>query len=211
MCHQFNPLPHDVVEEIARQIKAGAVEALDFAVDQLANPEDASIFPGDTCPIIVGPDVPIVHDMTWGFTVPWSKQLVFNTRLETASEPNSFWKDALLTRRCLVPASAFFEAHRTETVHSPKTKKQVKARYRFSGTHEPLLFLAGIYGDGCFSLVTTEPDAVVGAVHDRMPLALEPHIAGLWLTDQFRACLAAPSAAPASSAVVEESDQLSLF
>lgn len=211
MCHQFNPLPSAVVEDIARQIAAGAVDAVDYAVDQLANPEQNSLFPGDTCSLIVGSDVPIVHDMTWGFSVSWSKQLVFNTRMETASEPHSFWEDALLERRCLVPATAFFETHRTETVRSAKTKKQVKARYQFTGAQEPLLFLAGIYGDGCFSLITTEPDAVVGAVHDRMPLVLNASLAPLWLTDQFRACLDIPSMALVSAPVVEEDNQLSLF
>ena len=60
-------------------------------------------------------------------------------------------------------------------------------------------------------MITTEPDAVVGAVHDRMPLVLSASLAPLWLTDQFRACLDIPPTALVSAPVVEEDNQLSLF
>ena len=224
MCHQFQPLPQSVVEDVARQMAAGTLAATDYAVNQLelSEGEDTaggnSLFPGDTATVIVGDPMPAPINLTWGFTVAWSKQPVFNTRIETACDPASFWADALEKRRCIVPVLAFFETHRSETTLSAKTRRRVKRPYRFASAQGRVLYLAGIYGSGCFSLVTTEPDSVVGAVHDRSPLALTAEGAETWLkfghiacSEARRAALEATPAGVSGAAMATDSQQLSLF
>ena len=81
---------------------------------------------------------------------------VFNFR----SEGRSFAK----TRRCLIPASAFFEFTGTKT---PKTK------HRFALAGAPFMCIAGIWRDGPageppdFTMLTTTPGPDVAPYHDR--------------------------------------------
>jgi putative SOS response-associated peptidase YedK len=74
--------------------------------------------------------------------------------------------------RCLVPASGFYEWQATGGRKQP---------YYFFPKHEALLALAGVWERGTFSLITTEPDAVVGRVHDRMPLLIARDDYAAWL------------------------------
>lgn len=74
--------------------------------------------------------------------------------------------------RCLVPASGFYEWKLEGTRKQP---------YYFFPRDEPLFAFAAVCeGDTC-SLITTEPNAVVAKVHDRMPLVLPKASYAAWL------------------------------
>lgn len=150
-----------------------------------------------------------VAKMSWGYHVEWKRGPLFNTRLESALQPTSMWHDSLLHRRCAIPVHAFYESHATETVQSPRTGKAVKRQYRFArvwqeadGNHSAnecsacggeddevreteeaasVFLIAGVYQDGCFSVITTAPNDVVAPVHNRMPLVLDERAALTWL------------------------------
>ncbi|HKU46639.1 MAG TPA: SOS response-associated peptidase [Burkholderiales bacterium] len=74
--------------------------------------------------------------------------------------------------RCLVPASGFYEWQGSAGRKQP---------YYFFPQDQSLLALAAVWERETFSLITTEPDAVVGKVHDRMPLILARESYGAWL------------------------------
>ena len=74
--------------------------------------------------------------------------------------------------RCLVPASGFYEW---------KSEGRRKQPYYFRPASEPLLALAGVWERDTCSLITTEPNAVVGKVHDRMPLIVPRERYAAWL------------------------------
>jgi putative SOS response-associated peptidase YedK len=74
--------------------------------------------------------------------------------------------------RCLVPASGFYEW---------KTEGSRKQPYYFLPQDEPLFALAALWERDTCSLITTEPNAVVAKVHDRMPLLLPRTSYGAWL------------------------------
>jgi putative SOS response-associated peptidase YedK len=74
--------------------------------------------------------------------------------------------------RCLVPASGFYEW---------KAEGGRKQPYYFSPQNEPLFGFAALWEHDTCSLITTEPDAVVGKVHDRMPLIVPPQHYAAWL------------------------------
>jgi putative SOS response-associated peptidase YedK len=74
--------------------------------------------------------------------------------------------------RCLVPASGFYEW---------KSESRRKQPFYFIPRDEALLAFAAVWERDTFSLVTTEPNDVVGKVHDRMPLLLRAERYAAWL------------------------------
>lgn len=122
-----------------------------------------------------------LQHMTWGFTVTWKDGLIFNTRFESALSAQGMWTDAFATGRCIVLAHEFFEAHSTERILSPRTKRPIKRHYRFCAPDAPYLCIAGVSQGGRFSLVTVPPNQTMAPIHRRMPLVLSPDEARRWL------------------------------
>ena len=117
---------------------------------------------------------------------------LFNARAETVDRLPSF-REPFRTGRVLVPVDAFYEWENPEHLAmggrgtAPAGRRQPWA---FLPTRGPRLALAGISTrvatvDGepirAFSLITTEANAVVGAIHDRMPVILDAAAIGRWL------------------------------
>jgi putative SOS response-associated peptidase YedK len=103
-----------------------------------------------------------------------------NARAETVATAPLF-RDAFARRRCLVPAEAFYEWRRGPAGKIPY------AAARADG--EPLA-LAGVWegwrgADGAversFAILTTEANAVMAPIHDRMPVIVEEADWPVWL------------------------------
>lgn len=73
--------------------------------------------------------------------------------------------------RCLVPASGFYE-------WQPGARKQP---YYFFPKNEALFGFAALWERDTCSLITTEPNAVISKVHDRMPLIVPREGYAAWL------------------------------
>ena len=135
-----------------------------------------------------GADALIPTQLPWGFE-SYDKKNVFNTRLDTAlrqvREGRGMWADAILHGRCLVPVRGFYESSRSHRRVDPATGKSVLQQYRFQMPRHRVFLLAGIQRDGRFSIVTTDPNVTVGAVHTRMPLVLGPGESSVWLGPGF--------------------------
>lgn len=175
-------------------------DSSDLATGSAAS--DVSTLISDSSTPIPSPEAPILNanaaapvtdsliamQLTWGFE-SFDKKLVFNTRLDTAlrqvREGRGMWADAILHGRCLVPVRGFYETSRSHRRYNPQTGKSVLQQYRFLMPGHRIFLMAGIQRDGRFSLVTTEPNAVVGSVHTRMPLVLGPGESLLWLGPDF--------------------------
>lgn len=156
-------------------------------------PARVEALPSSVVPLIVpsgsGCGLAVAH-MAWGYEVPWKNGPVFNTRIETAlRDDGSMWRESFARRRCLIPAWGFYESHASETVPSARTGRPVKRQYAFERADGAPLLLAGIHDKGRFSLVTTEPNAAVAPVHNRMPLVLGPGEPALWLTGVYEPLL----------------------
>jgi putative SOS response-associated peptidase YedK len=112
--------------------------------------------------------------MTFGFPPPPGKKAppVFNFR----SEGRSFAE----SRRCLIPASAFFEFTGTKY---PKTK------HRFTLNGAPFLCIAGLWRPAAegsnqppaFTMLTTAPGPDVAPIHNRQIVVLRPEDWPHWL------------------------------
>ena len=135
-----------------------------------------------------------VERAAWG--IPGGPQgrprALFNARAETVDRLPSF-RGTFRNGRVLVPVDAFYEWENPEHLGArgeataPAGRKQPWA---FLPARGPLLALVGIglpsvTADGepilAFSLVTTEANAVVGAIHDRMPAMVFGEDLGRWL------------------------------
>lgn len=92
---------------------------------------------------------------------------------------------AIRDGRRLVPVRAFYEPRRTETAPSERAGRPVRRQYHFCLPGARTFLLAAVRLDGRLSIVTTEPNASVAPVHDRMPLMFGPGESGVWLGKDF--------------------------
>lgn len=132
----------------------------------------------------------------WGLVPAWADdpaigQRLANARSETAAEKPAF-RDALRKRRCLVLADGFYEW---------KTAGNHKLPFYFTLRDGAPFAMAGLWevwrptpdragpnaGDALHTtcLLTTDANAVVGEVHDRMPVILPPSAWSTWLDPEL--------------------------
>jgi len=147
-----------------------------------------NIAPAQPVPVIrQNPKEPVrqLALMKWGFVQSWAKDAsgaagMINARSETAATKPTF-RDALKSRRCLIPADGFYEWKRTATGKQP---------YCFEVNDAELFAFAGLWNgwkdpNGNWirtcSILTTTPNAVTATVHDRMPVILHLDNYDLWL------------------------------
>jgi putative SOS response-associated peptidase YedK len=140
-----------------------------------------------------GREMPVVHDgaewrmecMLWGLVPFWAKDAsigrrLINARAETVAEKPAF-RNSFAKKRCLVPASGFYEW---------KGERGEKAPFYYrleDGGHFAFAGLYDVWHDPAggerktFIILTTESNALVGEVHDRMPVLLHREDEGAWL------------------------------
>ena len=108
----------------------------------------------------------------WGLQPAWAKdpdfgrKNAYNARAETVAEKPTF-RSAFRRRRCVVPAAAFYE--------------RAAGRWLRVSPHEGLFSIAGLFEEGTFTMVTTEPNLAIADLHDRMPVLLAPSDVAGWL------------------------------
>jgi len=107
-----------------------------------------------------------LENLKWGLVPSWSKKNKFkpliNARLETIDEKVSFKKLIQLTR-CVVVADGFYEWKREERNKIP---------YYFLREDKKIIYIAGIYENDQFCLVTEEAIKNVLEIHRRQPVIL---------------------------------------
>lgn len=123
--------------------------------------------------------------MRWGLIPSWSKNpsaaaSMINARAETAATRPAF-RDAMKSRRCLIPADGFYEWSRTGKTKQPYCFEVNEGKlFAFAGLWERWKDPSGNWIKSC-SILTTTPNAVTSSVHDRMPVILDPDSYDLWL------------------------------
>lgn len=159
-----------------------------FEVEDLRIPPRFNVAPTQFAPVVFN-DVElqkrIVDFMQWGLVPSWSKDASFgsrmiNARAETIASKPSF-RSPFRYRRCLVPASGFFEWKQTSFGKKP---------HFFSRTKSPLMGLAGVwdeYTDGdrilyTYSIITRASSPQMASYHHRMPVTIDQECFGEWLS-----------------------------
>jgi putative SOS response-associated peptidase YedK len=176
MCgrYAFNATPAQVAEHF------GLAACADFV-------PRFNIPPGTDIPVIRhSPEGQrVLHLLRWGLVPHWAKDpsignKLNNARGESVAEKPSF-REAFKRRRCLIPASGFYEWG---------AQGKVKQPYYISLKSGELLAMAGLWEswkspDGeilrTCAIITTGPNALMQAIHDRMPVILAPEHWQAWL------------------------------
>jgi len=123
--------------------------------------------------------------MRWGLIPSWAKDTsgaarMINARSETAHTLPAF-RDAMKLRRCLVPADGFYEWQRRGSPKQPFCFEVGDGGlFAFAGLWERWRDPSGQWVTSC-SILTTTPNAVTSAVHDRMPVILRKDDYDVWL------------------------------
>ncbi|MBW5444649.1 SOS response-associated peptidase [Cohnella sp. CFH 77786] len=130
--------------------------------------------------------------LKWGLIPPWAEDekagsRLINARAETLEERPAY-RDAYRRKRCLVPADGFYE-------WKSEPGKGGKRPYRIVLRGGGMFSMAALYETwtapdgrkvGSFAIVTTEPNALMAGIHDRMPVILRPEDEALWLDRQVQ-------------------------
>jgi len=121
----------------------------------------------------------------WGLIPSWAKDAsggakMINARSETAATQPAF-RDALRTRRCIIPADGFYEWQKTGKIRQPHCFEVEGGRlFAFAGLWDRWRDVDGKTVETC-SILTTTANAVTSVVHDRMPVILYEDSYDLWL------------------------------
>ena len=121
----------------------------------------------------------------WGLIPSWSKDpgigaRMINARAETAADKPSF-RAAFKRRRCLIPADGFYEWKREGRARQPfHFTLQDGGLFALAGLWEAWTSPDGSVIESC-TILTTEANELVAAVHDRMPVILATEDYAEWL------------------------------
>ncbi len=131
---------------------------------------------------------PVLTRAKWGLVPSWAKDAksgprAINARSETCTSMPLFRGAYREGRRCLVPASGFYEWKKHPAGKQP---------YYITSADESLLAFAGLWEewrmpDGqkllSYTVITGEANDVVRPLHDRMPVIVRPDDYERWLRD----------------------------
>jgi len=121
----------------------------------------------------------------WGLIPSWAKDpsigsRMINARAETLAEKPSF-RTALRKRRCLILADGFYEWRKDGGGKTPFFIHLRSGRpFALAGLWEVWQTLDGVALPTC-TIITTGPNSLVAALHDRMPVILPPDAYDRWL------------------------------
>ena len=127
-----------------------------------------------------------VFPMLWGFYEENLHKPLVNCRVETA-KVKPLWSDSWKQRRCVIPASYYFEwQHYTDT----KGKVRTGDKYAIQPCGSDVTYLAGLYRIEemrdlkypVFAVVTRSPTNELREIHDRMPLILPESAIDEWIS-----------------------------
>ena len=107
-----------------------------------------------------------LEKLKWGIVPSWSKPKDFkpliNARLETIDQKITF-KKLIQLNRCVVVADGFYEWKREDKIKTP---------YYFQRKDKKNIYIAGIYTENFFCMVTEEARENIRVIHNRQPVIL---------------------------------------
>ena len=132
--------------------------------------------------------------LRWGLVPAWAKEVKVGTRMINARaegvDSKPAFRDAVKRRRCIVPATGFFEWQGEAGRKQP---------FAITAQDQPLFAFAGLWerwkpdaGEPVetFTIVTTDANPAVAKIHDRMPVILPMDAIDPWLTGPPESALA---------------------
>jgi putative SOS response-associated peptidase YedK len=154
-------------------------------------PARYNIAPSQPVAAVANSPVPKVDFFRFGLIPSWARDpsigdRLVNARAETAAEKPAF-KAALRRRRCLIPASGFYEWRRN--ADGTKTPMYIRMKsgrpFAFAGLWDTWQDPGGSEVQSC-TIITTGPNEVIKGIHDRMPVILAENRYKEWLAPEER-------------------------
>ncbi len=175
MCGRFTLRArlNDLLAEIGLQ------ESLEYAARY-------NIAPTQQVPIVVGGHAKLAR---WGLIPSWATDpkignSLINARADTVADKPSF-RHAFKRGRCLVLADGFYEWHKVGKGKQPYFIHRKDDRpFAFAGLSER--WSKGETPLDTFTVITTEPNALMAPIHDRMPVILSKEAYGRWLDPELQ-------------------------
>ena len=134
----------------------------------------------------------ILSPLKWGLVPHWAKDAeignrMINARAETLTEKPSF-REAFKSRRCIIPASGFYEWQKKSTGAKQPFYFYLKDKevFGFAGLWEEWIDKqTGEALETC-TIITTEANEVLKPAHERMPVILKPEVYDDWLDEKMK-------------------------
>jgi putative SOS response-associated peptidase YedK len=155
-----------------------------------------------------------IQMLRWGLVPSWARDLsggakMINARAETVAEKPAFRK-ALAKRRCLVPADGFYEWRPAEGGKQPYLiRRPDGAPFAFAGLWERWSAPATAAATAekpfidSFTIVTTDANARLQPLHDRMPVIIDAADYARWLDPDAEPAALLPLLRPAPDDFLE--------
>lgn len=150
-----------------------------------------NVTPGQEMPVVYRTDENHLELMRWGLIPSWAQDPAIGTRLinaraETLAEKPSF-RASFKRKRCLVPASGFYEWKRAGGENIPYYYHLKDTLYfSFAGLYDIWHDPAGGHEQKTYIIITTDANDRVSQVHDRMPVILRDEDEDDWLDGATR-------------------------
>lgn len=151
---------------------------------KVSYPKRYNIRPSQPLVTILNTDPEQMTIAEWGIVPFWDKtgkKQIINARKDSLEKPT--FKQSFHERRCLILADGFYE---WKAVPGQKNK----IPYRFTLKSEEPFAFAGIWQEKDDEpqavIITTEPNELVGKVHNRMPVILKPEAEQDWLNPDLQ-------------------------
>lgn len=123
--------------------------------------------------------------LRWGLLPHWARDVKFgyrtiNARAETVADKPAF-RSAFRKRRCLIPATGFYEWQKRGKHKQPYNIRVKGAElFAFAGLWEHWQSPEGQQVESC-TIIVTEANEVLRPIHDRMPVILAPEDYDTWM------------------------------
>ena len=152
-------------------------------------PPHCNAAPGQELPVIrLHPESGerVIGTLRWGLIPYWSKDPKIGWRCINASgervKTTPAFREAYKSRRCLVPADAFYEWQANGKSKQPYAiAMRDRQPFAFAGLWENWKEPKTQEWIRTFTILTTPPNELVASLHDRIPLILTPHDRHQWL------------------------------
>lgn len=147
-----------------------------------------NIAPTQEVPIIVRESPNKAVLMRWGLVPFWAKDpkignKMINARAETVQTKPAF-RASLKRKRCIVPATGFFEWRRAKDGKIPHfIKMRDDSFFGFAGLYDHWKSQEG-NKLVTFTIITTEANAMMSKIHNRMPVILRQEDEDIWLANE---------------------------
>lgn len=193
MCMSLRIEPREMAEVLIKIRKMPLAQEMSLKLGKSLI-MSGDLYPADIAPVLAPNKYGnvAVFPMALGFTHKATTKPLVNCRVETA-DTKVLWKDSRYRRRCVIPASWYYEwgytVYDNDSRNMIEHRNTKKFKFAIQTEGSERTYIAGLYRyeehDGMqipmFSILTREAAGSVRDIHVRMPLILNKEDIKAWI------------------------------